>query len=203
MLEALYRNALALVCVSEEEGYGFTPLEAIARGTPAVVSDLPVFDETLREGALRVPRGDSGALADALLRLERDAGLRRAPGGGRSGGARADVVGQRGRRDPSRAGGGGRVSEFAIVTVIHDSAAELEVLLASIERFLDPRPQLVVVDSGSTRRRRGAARGAAAPRSSSWTATAASARPATRGSSGCPRPSPPWSTPTSSCSTTA
>ena len=77
MLEALYRNALALVCVSEEEGYGFTPLEALARGTPAVVTDLPVFDETLQEGALRVPRGDSGALAEALLRLERDAGLRR------------------------------------------------------------------------------------------------------------------------------
>ena len=77
VLEALYRNALALVCVSEEEGYGFTPLEAIARGTPAVVTDLPVFDETLQEGALRVPRDDSGALADALLRLERDAGLRR------------------------------------------------------------------------------------------------------------------------------
>ena len=41
------------------------------------------------------------------------------------------------------------MSGFAVVTVIHDSAAELEVLLASIERFLDPRPQLVVVDSGS------------------------------------------------------
>ena len=76
VLEGLYREALALVCVSEEEGFGFTPLEAIARGTPAVVSDLPVFDETLAKGALRVPRGDSSALADALLRIERDAALR-------------------------------------------------------------------------------------------------------------------------------
>jgi N-acetylglucosaminyl-diphospho-decaprenol L-rhamnosyltransferase len=41
------------------------------------------------------------------------------------------------------------VSDFAIVTVIHNSAAELERLLASIERYLEPRPQLVVVDSGS------------------------------------------------------
>jgi N-acetylglucosaminyl-diphospho-decaprenol L-rhamnosyltransferase len=41
------------------------------------------------------------------------------------------------------------MTEFAIVTVIHDSAAEIEGLLASIERFLDPRPQVVVVDSGS------------------------------------------------------
>jgi glycosyltransferase involved in cell wall biosynthesis len=76
VLEALYARALALVCVSEEEGFGFTPLEAIARGTPAVVSDLPVFDETVAQGALRVPRGDAGALAEALLRLERDPGLR-------------------------------------------------------------------------------------------------------------------------------
>lgn len=76
VLEALYANALALVCVSEEEGFGFTPLEALARGTPAVVSDLPVFGETLPEGALRVPRGDAAALAEALLRLENEPGLR-------------------------------------------------------------------------------------------------------------------------------
>jgi glycosyltransferase involved in cell wall biosynthesis len=77
VLEGLYAKALALVCVSEEEGFGFTPLEAIARGTPAVVSDLPVFDETVKAGALRIPRGAAGALADALLRLERDPALRR------------------------------------------------------------------------------------------------------------------------------
>ncbi len=39
---------------------------------------------------------------------------------------------------------------FAVVTVIHDSAADLERLLASVERFLEPpRPAVVVVDSGS------------------------------------------------------
>jgi len=75
-LDALYRNALALVCVSREEGFAFTPLEALARGTPAVVSDLPVFTETLGDGALRVPAGDGDALAEALLRLEHDRGLR-------------------------------------------------------------------------------------------------------------------------------
>jgi glycosyltransferase involved in cell wall biosynthesis len=76
LLERLYEKALALVCVSEEEGFGFTPLEALARGTPAVVSDLSVFDETLGGGALRVPRGDVGALADALVRIAADAALR-------------------------------------------------------------------------------------------------------------------------------
>ena len=75
-LDALYRDALTLTCVSREEGFAFTPLEAMALGTPAVVSDLPVFAETLGDGALRVAPGNADALADALLRLERDEGLR-------------------------------------------------------------------------------------------------------------------------------
>jgi glycosyltransferase involved in cell wall biosynthesis len=75
-LDVLYRDALALACVSREEGFAFTPLEALALGTPAVVSDLPVFAETLGAGALRVPPGDADALAGALLRLEREDALR-------------------------------------------------------------------------------------------------------------------------------
>jgi N-acetylglucosaminyl-diphospho-decaprenol L-rhamnosyltransferase len=39
---------------------------------------------------------------------------------------------------------------FTIVTVIHNSAPDLRRLLESIERHLDPRPQVIVVDSGST-----------------------------------------------------
>jgi glycosyltransferase involved in cell wall biosynthesis len=77
VLEALYGGALALACVSRDEGFGFTPVEALARGTPVVVADLPVFAETLGDGALRVPPGDADVLADALLRLERDEELRR------------------------------------------------------------------------------------------------------------------------------
>jgi len=75
-LDALYREALAVLCVSREEGFAFTPVEALVRGTPAIVADLPVFAETLGDGALRVPPGDVEALAQALLRLERDAPLR-------------------------------------------------------------------------------------------------------------------------------
>jgi glycosyltransferase involved in cell wall biosynthesis len=75
-LDALYAGALALACPSREEGFGFTPLEAAARGTPAVVADLAPFRETLGDAALSVPPGDPDALADALLRLEREPGLR-------------------------------------------------------------------------------------------------------------------------------
>jgi N-acetylglucosaminyl-diphospho-decaprenol L-rhamnosyltransferase len=42
------------------------------------------------------------------------------------------------------------VTHFAIVTVIHDSAPDLERLLDSVERHLDPAPPVVVVDSGSS-----------------------------------------------------
>jgi N-acetylglucosaminyl-diphospho-decaprenol L-rhamnosyltransferase len=41
------------------------------------------------------------------------------------------------------------MTAFAVVTVIHDSAAHLERLLASIASFLRSRPRVVVVDSGS------------------------------------------------------
>jgi len=75
-LDVAYREALCLACVSREEGFGFTPLEALAVGVPPVVSDLPVFAETLGEAAVVVPPGDVEALADALLRLEGDPELR-------------------------------------------------------------------------------------------------------------------------------
>jgi N-acetylglucosaminyl-diphospho-decaprenol L-rhamnosyltransferase len=42
------------------------------------------------------------------------------------------------------------VSGFAIVTVLHDSATDLERLLDSVDRHLNPSPRVVVVDSGSS-----------------------------------------------------
>jgi glycosyltransferase involved in cell wall biosynthesis len=75
-LGSLYANALALVMPSYLEGFGFPPLEAALAGTPSIVSDLPVFGETLGDAALKVPPGDERALADALLRMERDVDLR-------------------------------------------------------------------------------------------------------------------------------
>jgi glycosyltransferase involved in cell wall biosynthesis len=75
-LDALYRDALAVVLPSWIEGFGLPPLEALARGVPAVVADLPVYEETLGAGALRFPAGDGPALADALLRVARDGALR-------------------------------------------------------------------------------------------------------------------------------
>jgi glycosyltransferase involved in cell wall biosynthesis len=75
-LASLYAGALAVVTPSYLEGFGLPPLEAAGYGTAAVVSDLPCFAETLGDAALRVPAGDAGALADALLRIGRDETLR-------------------------------------------------------------------------------------------------------------------------------
>ncbi len=75
-LAALYAGALAVVQPSYLEGFGLPPLEAAAHGTPAVVSDLPCFAETLGDAALRVAPGDADALAGALLRIAGDDELR-------------------------------------------------------------------------------------------------------------------------------
>ncbi|MBX5441749.1 MAG: glycosyltransferase [Solirubrobacteraceae bacterium] len=77
-LDALYRGALAVVAPAWLEGFGLTPLEALARGVAPVVADLPVYDETLGDGAVRFPPGDAEALADALLRVAGDPALRAA-----------------------------------------------------------------------------------------------------------------------------
>jgi glycosyltransferase involved in cell wall biosynthesis len=71
-LASLYSGALALVMPSWLEGYGLPPLEAAACGTPSIVSDLRVYDETLGDDVVRIPAGNPVVLAGALLRMERE-----------------------------------------------------------------------------------------------------------------------------------
>jgi glycosyltransferase involved in cell wall biosynthesis len=66
---SLLRSARVITLPSPIEGFGIVLLEAAAAGTPAVVSEgVPV--EVIREGenGLRVPFGDTNALAEALSR---------------------------------------------------------------------------------------------------------------------------------------
>lgn len=51
MLRSLYSRAEALVHLAAHEGFGFTPLEAMAAGTRVIASDIPVLHETLGANA--------------------------------------------------------------------------------------------------------------------------------------------------------
>lgn len=75
-LEALLCDATALVLPSWREGFGLPPLEALAAGVPPVVADLPVYDETVGDGALRFAPGDEAGLAEQLARVIGDPAVR-------------------------------------------------------------------------------------------------------------------------------
>ena len=70
-LAALYAAADALLLPSEDEGFGLTPHEALACGTPVAAYAIPAIAETLGDNpAVRlVPAGDLDALLDAAGRL--------------------------------------------------------------------------------------------------------------------------------------
>lgn len=74
-LDRLYRSATALLHPSRYEGFGFTPLEAMARGCPVVESDIPPLREVSGDGALVVPL-DERAWVEGIRRIVRDEGLR-------------------------------------------------------------------------------------------------------------------------------
>jgi glycosyltransferase involved in cell wall biosynthesis len=79
-LERLYREARALVLPSRYEGFGLTALEAMKRGCPVLVSDIPSLREISGDGAELLPLDDEQAWSDAIRRVFTDddyrAGLR-------------------------------------------------------------------------------------------------------------------------------
>jgi glycosyltransferase involved in cell wall biosynthesis len=67
-LRSMYEQARAFAFLSEYEGHGLTPLEALACGAPPVVCDTEVARETLGQAAVFVPCGDIPAIAAGLER---------------------------------------------------------------------------------------------------------------------------------------
>jgi glycosyltransferase involved in cell wall biosynthesis len=65
-LRDLYGRARAFAFLSEYEGLGMTPLEALAAGVPPLLLDTPVAHESCGDAALYVRRGDLPAAAHAL-----------------------------------------------------------------------------------------------------------------------------------------
>ena len=72
----MYAAARAFAFLSEYEGLGLTPLEALAAGVPPVLVDTQVARESCGEAALYVPRGDIVATAAALERAMFDEAAR-------------------------------------------------------------------------------------------------------------------------------
>jgi glycosyltransferase involved in cell wall biosynthesis len=66
-LEALYARASVFVFLSEYEGFGLTPLEALSAGVPIVVLDTPVAREVYGDAAWYVPL--TGEVRQATLAI--------------------------------------------------------------------------------------------------------------------------------------
>jgi glycosyltransferase involved in cell wall biosynthesis len=77
-LARAYGRASVFVFLSEYEGFGLTPLEALACGIPVVLLDTSVAREVCGPAALYVAPGDPRAIAAAILSLLRDSNARRA-----------------------------------------------------------------------------------------------------------------------------
>lgn len=75
-LSELYARARAFAFLSEYEGLGLTPLEALLSGVPPVLADTAVARESCGDAALYVPPADVGAIARALETLLFDSALR-------------------------------------------------------------------------------------------------------------------------------
>ena len=65
-LRRLYGEARAFAFLSEYEGLGLTPLEALATGVPPVLLDTPVARESCGNAAMYVALGDLHGTTAAL-----------------------------------------------------------------------------------------------------------------------------------------
>lgn len=77
-----YRRVALCVAPSRNEGFGLTPLEAMASGAAVVASDAGAYAELVAEGETGsvVPAGDGPALTEAIGRYLADPALARAHG---------------------------------------------------------------------------------------------------------------------------
>jgi glycosyltransferase involved in cell wall biosynthesis len=68
-LASLYASASAFAFLSDYEGFGLTPLEAIAAGVPIVVLDTAISREIYGPAAVYLERPEPDLIASALERV--------------------------------------------------------------------------------------------------------------------------------------
>ena len=71
-LAVLNAGALVLVYPSLYEGFGLPPLEAMASGTPVIVSDRSTLPEVVGAAGVMIDAADQDGLRTALLRFDED-----------------------------------------------------------------------------------------------------------------------------------
>jgi N-acetylglucosaminyl-diphospho-decaprenol L-rhamnosyltransferase len=156
-------GASCLLHCADAEPYGMVVAEAMASGLPVVVPRACGPQEIIQEGCGRsYEPGNASAAAVALVEVLSDPAEAERMGVSARAAAeqRLDARATQARYaelvEELRPGGGAsaavttrRGAELAIVTVLHDSKAELETLLGSVQRHL-PEAQVIVVDSGSS-----------------------------------------------------
>ena len=76
-LPVLLAAALALVHPSKYEGFGLTPLEAMAAGTPVLAANTGALPEVVGDAGILLPPDDVDAWATAMAQVNDDADLRR------------------------------------------------------------------------------------------------------------------------------
>jgi glycosyltransferase involved in cell wall biosynthesis len=69
LLAAAYRRSAILLQTSESEGFGLPVIEAMACGTPVVVTDIAPLREVGGSAATYCPLGDTPQFAAAVLHL--------------------------------------------------------------------------------------------------------------------------------------
>lgn len=71
-LDDLYQRTCALISPSTYEGFGMPVLEAMTRGVPVIVWDIPIMREVVGEAGIFIQSGDVATLASAMSKIATD-----------------------------------------------------------------------------------------------------------------------------------
>lgn len=75
-LTSLYKNAVANILISRDEGFGFSYFEAASQKTPSILADRPIFHETAQDTAFFVDPESLEAITTSFQTLLTDRKMR-------------------------------------------------------------------------------------------------------------------------------